>query len=278
MKRIFVSMGLLLVTGLTLFTACGAGARNYNFGGSTTVLPIMEAAIDAYKQKHPEFTISYEGLGSSVGISNVIEGTYTLGGSSRTLKPEEEAKGVVATPISLDGVAVIVNSNIVIDNLPLDKIADIFSGNVTNWKEVGGPDAEIVLINRDEASGTRETFLVTCIEKALGKDATFSDKADIVSSNGDMTQKVGSTPNSMGYCGFGFIDRARNAGAKDILVNGIEPIEENVKNGTYPLSRQLFVVHKGALKDGSVEKDFVDFLLSPEGQDIVKAEKFIPLK
>jgi phosphate transport system substrate-binding protein len=278
MKKIFISMALSVMAGMMLFSACGAGARNFNFGGSTTVLPIMESAIDMYKQKHPEITISYEGLGSSVGISNVIAGTYTLGGSSRTLKPEEEAEGVIATPISLDGVAVIVNSNIVIDNLTLVKIADIFAGKIINWKEVDGPDAEIVLINRDEASGTRETFLITCIEKALGKDGKFSDKADVVSSNGDMTQKVGSIPNSIGYCGFGFIDRARNSGAKDILVNGIEPVEANVMNGSYPLSRKLFVVHKGPLKDGTVEKDFVDFLLSPEGQDIVAAEKFIPLK
>jgi phosphate transport system substrate-binding protein len=278
MKKIFIVMALTLLGGLMVFTACGAGAQNYNFGGSTTVLPIMEGAIDAYKEMHPDITISYEGLGSSVGISNVIEGTYSLGGSSRELKPAEKDKGVQATAISLDGVAVIINSNIVIDNLSLEKIADIFAGKITNWKEVGGPDAAVELINRDEASGTRETFLVTCIEKALGKDAGFSKKADIVASNGDMTQKVGTTPNSIGYCGFGFIDRARNAGAKDILVNGIEPDEANVKNGTYPLSRKLYVVHKGPLKDGSVEKDFVDFLLSPKGQEIVKAEKFIPLK
>jgi phosphate transport system substrate-binding protein len=278
MKKIFIVMALTLLGGLMVFTACGAGAQNYNFGGSTTVLPIMESAIDAYKEMHPDITISYEGLGSSVGISNVIEGTYSLGGSSREITPEEKAKGVQATAISLDGVAVIINSNIVIDNLSLEKIAAIFTGKITNWKEVGGPDAAVELINRDEASGTRETFLVTCIEKALGKDAGFSKKADIVASNGDMTQKVGTTPNSIGYCGFGFIDRARNAGAKDILVNGIEPDEANVKNGTYPLSRKLYVVHKGPLKDGSVEKDFVDFLLSPKGQEIVKAEKFIPLK
>ncbi|MBN1799407.1 MAG: phosphate ABC transporter substrate-binding protein [Spirochaetales bacterium] len=277
MKKYLAGLSLLLVTGALLLTACGSGAQSLNFGGSTTVMPIMESAIEAYGEKHPELTISYEGLGSSVGITNVIEGTFSLGGASRGLKDSEKEKGAKATAISLDGVAVIVNSNIVIDNLDLATAAKIFAGQIKNWKDVGGPDAQIVLINRDEASGTRETFHVTCIAEALGNDTKFAVEADIVKSNGDMVQKVGSVPNSIGYCGFGYIDRARNAGAKDILINGIEPKEDNVKNGSYPLSRKLFVVHKGDLKPGSVEEDFVKFLLSAEGQEIVKAEKFIPL-
>ncbi len=278
MKRFFIGMVILLITGILFFTACGSGTQSFNYGGSTTVMPIIESAIEAYNEKHPEITISYEGLGSSVGITNVIQGTFSLGGASRSLKDTEKEKGAKATAIALDGVAVIINSNIVIDNLDLATIAKIFTGQIKNWKDIGGPDADIVLINRDEASGTRETFLVTCIEKALGKDAKFTPQADIVKSNGDMVQKVGSVPNAIGYCGFGYIDRARNAGAKDILVNSIEPIEDNVKNGSYPLSRKLYVVHKGDLKSGTVEEDFVKFLLSPDGQEIVKSEKLIPLQ
>jgi len=270
---------ILSVLSVTAAFASGSGEKlNVSFGGSTTVLPIMEGAIEEYQKMHPEVTISYEAQGSSVGIKGVMEGTYTLGASSRTLKDAEEKAGVVATPIALDGVAVIVNGNVPIGNLSLEQAAKIFSGEITNWKEVGGPDARIVVINRDEASGTRETFLETCLKPGAGAKANFVRSAIIVESNGDMAQKVGNTPYAVGYVGFGYIEGTRQAGGKEITISGVTPNERNVVNGRYALSRKLFVVHKGPLQNGTIENDFVQFILSREGQKIVKAQKFIPLQ
>jgi phosphate transport system substrate-binding protein len=261
-----------------LYGVWGGEEKNYNFGGSTTVLPIFESAIEEFQNSHPGITISYEGQGSSVGISGVIEGTYSLGGSSRELKDAERAKGAKGTAIALDGIAVIVNNNVPMDNLSLETVAHIFSGQIDNWSQIGGPDESIIVINRDEASGTRATFKELVLDKVLGNDkVAFLTNAIITESNGDMVQKAGTTPFAIGYCGFGYIDVAKNAGAKLISVDGINAVVNNVINGSYKISRKLYAVSKGELKNGTIEKEFLDFLLSPEGQAIVKDEKFIPL-
>ena len=134
------------------------------------------------------------------------------------------------------------------------------------------------MVNRDEASGTRATFTELVLDKIYGKKkGKFLAQAIITESNGDMVTKVGSTPFTIGYCGFGYISKVKNAGGKPLSVNGSAPEVSNVVNGSYSISRKLFVVHKGDLKSGTIEKEFVDFLLSKEGQAIVKDEKFIPL-
>jgi len=264
---------------LALFSGCGGkDTQSLNFGGSTTVLPIMESAIEEYEKLHPELTLSYEAQGSSVGIKGVMEGTIALGASSRNLRDSEKEAGVMATPIALDGVAVIVNDRVTIDNLSLAQAARIFSGEINNWSQVGGPDAKIIIINRDEASGTRETFLETCLKPGAGEKAVFYRGAIIVESNGDMVQKVGATPYAVGYCGFGYIQNARQAGGKELSVGGATPTVRNVLNKSYPLQRELYVVHQGPLKEETPEKKFVDYLLSRDGQKIVKDQKFIPLR
>lgn len=251
--------------------------QSLNFGGSSTVLPIMEEAIEAYQKLHPEITISYEAPGSSAGIKGVMDGTYSLGGSSRKIKDPEAKAGVNKTTISLDGLAVVVNGKVTSNSLSLKQIAEIFAGKITNWKQVGGPDMKIILINRDEASGTRATFQELVLDHVIGKGGKFDNAAIIVESNGDMVTKVGTTPYSIGYCGFGYIDRAKSSGAQTVTIDGVTPETKNVYNHTYPLSRELFVVHMGSIKAGSVEEDFVKFLLSKDGQKIVKNVGYIPL-
>ena len=250
---------------------------SYAFGGSTTVLPIAEVAIEEFMDLHPGVELTYEGQGSSVGVQGVIDGVYSLGGASRELKDKEKSAGAMATPIALDGIAVVVNGGVPVDNLSIDQVAKIFTGEIRNWSGVGGPDKAIVVVNRDEASGTRAAFLELCLEEALGDDVKFILDAITVESNGDMVTKVGATPDAIGYCGFGYIDRARNAGAKEISVDGSDPTVDNVLSGSFPISRKLNIVHKGTLKEGSLEKAFVDFLLSADGQDIVEDEGFIAL-
>ena len=156
MKRLWIV--LILISCLLSLFNCGSRQTSYNFGGSTTVLPIFESAIEEFEKSYEGITISYEGQGSSVGINGVLEETYTIGGSSRDLKPAEIEKGAVGHPVALDGLAVVVNKNVPLENIDLDTIAAIFSGAITEWSEIGGPAEKIVIINRDEASGTRAAF------------------------------------------------------------------------------------------------------------------------
>jgi phosphate transport system substrate-binding protein len=268
-----------VLAAVVFLSACGnsATSQSVNYGGSTTLLPIMEGAIEKFEKLYPEITVSYEAPGSSAGIKGVSEALYKLGGSSRTLKDAEMKSGIQATPIALDGLAIIVHGGVAVSDITLENAAKIFAGNIKNWKDVGGPDKEIVVINRDEASGTRGSFSDLVLAKMLGKGTKFVNTAIIVESNGDMTQKVGNTPNAIGYCGFGYIESAKNVGAKDVSIEGIAPDIKNVYSNKYPLSRELYVVHNGALPNEGVEKDFVKFLLSKDGQKIVKDTGFIPL-
>lgn len=258
--------------------ATGDGfAGSYNFGGSTTVEPIALAAIEEFEELYPDAKISYDGTGSSTGIQGVLDGTYSLGAASRDVKEEEKQKGAVAIPVALDGIAVIVNESVDVTDLSLEQLAKIFTGEITNWKEVGGSDNPIVVVNRDEASGTRAAFAEMVLEEALGKDPepVFIAEAITTDSNGDMITKVGTTPNAIGYCGFGYIEQVKDAGAKAISIDGVEPVIDAVVDGSYPISRYLYFVSNGELQEGTLEKEFIDFLLSDEGQSIVEDEGFI---
>ncbi len=286
MKKLFMAATIILIAAGLAFAggnkeAAGSGegfSGSWAFGGSTTVMPIAEVAIEEFIKLHPRVKLTYEGQGSSVGVQGVIDGVYTLGGASRELKSTEKEKGAIATPIALDGIGVVVNGGVPMDNLSIEQVARIFAGEIKNWKEVGGADKPIVVVNRDEASGTRSAFRELALDKHYGKKkGKFIKDAITTESNGDMITKVGSTPDSIGYCGFGYISKARNAGGKEISVEGIDPTVDNVLKGKYPISRKLNIVHKGALVESSLEKAFVDFLLSDAGQAIVEDEGFIPL-
>lgn len=237
------------------------------FGGSTTVDPIITAAIEEWKELYPNVHISYEGVGSSTGIKGVLAGTYSLGAASRELKAAEAASGAVTTAVALDAIAVVVNSNSVsLSNLSVEDVAKIYAGEITNWKELGGADSSIVVFNRDEASGTYETFE----KKVMGK-TEFMKAASVTTGNGDMAAKVGATPNAIGYVGLGFISEK---GLKPLSLNGVEASIKNVYNGTYAVQRNLNVVFTEL---GKIEDAFVNYILSKDGQDIVADLDFIPL-
>ena len=238
----------------------GKFAGNYPMGGSTTVEPIAVSAIEAFAKEYPDAKLSYDAQGSSVGVTGVMQA------------------GAVPNAVALDGIAVIANQNVPIDNLSLEQVAKIFAGQITNWKQVGGMDRKIVVVNRDEASGTRAAFLELVLQKVMGKDqGKFVMDAITVESNGDMVTKVGQTPDTIGYCGIGYVDRAKNMGGKEVSVDGKDPQMSNVVSGSYPIARKLYMVSKGELKEGTLEKAFVDFILSSDGQHIVEDAGFIPL-
>ncbi|MBN2324682.1 MAG: phosphate ABC transporter substrate-binding protein [Spirochaetes bacterium] len=289
MKKSFYVLPIALLSLLVAAGAVFAGSKevegdgkfagDYAMGGSTTVEPIVVSAIEAFAKKYPAAKISYDAQGSSVGVTGVVDGVYVLGGSSRELKDKEIDAGVVPTAIALDGIAVVVNDNVPIDNLSLEQVARIFAGEIRNWKEVSGPDREIVVVNRDEASGTRAAFSELVLEKNFGKGkAKFIADAITTESNGDMVTKVGQTPDTIGYCGFGYIDKAKNIGGKTISVDGSDPTVANVLTKEYPVSRYLYVVSKGQIEPGSLNEAFVSFLLSDEGQQIVEETGYIAIK
>lgn len=274
MKRMIIS---LLVLGTMVTLSCTKKKEgfsgSYNFGGSTTVEPIMQSTIDELSEQYNSAEMAYDSVGSSTGVKGVLNGTYSMGAASRELKPGEIAAGVKATPIALDGVAVIINKNLIeLSNLKKKSIALIFSGEIENWKEVGGPDAKIAVFNRDEASGTRDCFFSTVLKKSK---KTFSVDCAVVTSNGDMVSKVAMTPYSIGYCGFGYI--GRDPQTKAIQIDSITAQTENVINGTYSISRKLNIITPSNISIESFEQTFIDFLLSPEGQAIISEEKFIPI-
>ncbi|WP_434798163.1 phosphate ABC transporter substrate-binding protein [Terrisporobacter vanillatitrophus] len=268
-KKIMVLLcGAVMVSGLAV--GCGSGNSSQGDGakitisGSTSVGPTMEVLAEAY-QKNNDVKIEVQQVGSSAGIKNTMEGTSNLGMSSRDLK-DEEAQSIEGTQIAIDGIAVVTNKNNKIQDLTVDQVKDIFTGKITNWKEVGGEDAQIVVISREEGSGTRDGFqeIVGFESEELTKDAQISD------GSGNVKSTVEGNENAIAYISFGYV----KDGIKSVKVDGVEANDDNVVAGKYPISRPFLVVNKkDAMSDEA--KSFVDFIMSEDGQNIVAEEGFI---
>ena len=273
-------MKRLLAILASLAAATGAFAQRsgtYTFGGSTTVAPIAYAAIEQFRKENPGVNISYEGIGSGAGLKSLQEGKISLAGSSADFSADQ-LKGAVATPIALDGLAVIVNPKVAgLRNITLDKLAKIFHGDITNWKEAGGRDMPIVVVNRDESSGTYAAFWELVCQKYFGKAASYTKKAIVTKENGEVAMKVLATPGAIGYVGMSFAEEVVKAGGILLAVEGAQPTTANVVARKYPIARYLYLITPAAPVSGSVEKDFIDFVLSPRGQAIVKSADYIPL-
>jgi phosphate transport system substrate-binding protein len=240
--------------------------------GSTTVLPIAQAAADAYGKDHASADIQVTGGGSSVGVQAVGKGTADIGMSSRDLKAEENTKypGLVVTTIANDGIALIVHPTNTVPGLTLAQVREIYAGNVTNWKDVGGPDQVIVVIGRDSASGTREFFS----EKVMNQQNYTRTQLE-KNSNGAVQQTITQTPGAIGYVGLGYIDSQIKA--VPIIVNGepVMPSIANVLNKKYPISRPLIMITPGA--PAGLAREYLDYILSPAGQKIITDEGFVPI-
>jgi len=277
-KRIVIGVTISILGIIIIATMFGiwfktARTENITIRGSTTVLPIAQKVAEVYMEDHPNVFISVSGGGSSVGIQSVGEGIAEIGMASRDLKDEEKSRYPNLKPIVIakDAITIIVHPDNPITTLTLEQIRGIYNGTYTNWKEVGGPDQEIVVINRDSASGTREFFW----EHVMHKD-DFVATAIEKNSNGAVKQTVSQTPNAIGYVGLGYLDSSVKA--IKIKMNGaeIEPTVANVLNGKYPIARSLYMITNGEPK--GLVKDFIAFVLSEEGQRIVEEEGFVPIK
>ncbi len=245
--------------------------------GSTTVQPLAEKLAEAFMKLNPQVTIEAQGGGSSVGVTSAGEGTVDIGNASREIKSSEMEKfpNLKVFTIAYDGIAIVTNPGIKLPGLSKDQVQAIFAGEVTNFKNVGGPDAAIVVVSREEGSGTRAAFeeLVMQYKDAAGetKVKPIYEKALLQQSNGQVRTTVATTPNSIGYLSFGFLDES----TAPVLIGGVEPNVANVKNSSYPIFRPLNMLTNG--EPNELAKAFLDFILSPAGQEIV-AESYITVK
>jgi phosphate transport system substrate-binding protein len=239
-----------------------------DIAGGTAHIPVMNDAAAAIMKANPKIRITVAGGGSGVGVQKVGEGLVDIGNTGRALTPQEVEKyGLKTFPFAIDGVAVAVHPANPVANLSPQQVQEIFAGKIANWKDVGGNDAPINLFTRDEASGTREVFW----EKLLKKGAV-AEKANVVASNGAMKVALAQDPNAIGYLGIGHVD----ASVKAVNLDGVEPTQENAKNGKYPVIRQLYMNTKG--EPQPLVKAFIELILSPAGQQISQKHGYIPLK
>jgi len=238
--------------------------------GSTTVQPLAEMFAEAFMAANPDVVITVQGGGSSVGVKAAAGGTADIGMASREVKDSEmtEFPELNVFVIARDGIAIVASPDLAVDDLTIDQIKGIFGGTITNWKEVGGADAAIIVVSREEGSGTRAAFE----EMVLGEDVLITDTAILQPSNGSVRTTVSTTPNSIGYLSFGYLDES----VKALMVEGVAPTEENAANGTYAIVRPLNMITNGAPK--GVVKAFLNFILSAEGQAIVSEEGYIAVK
>lgn len=261
--------GLLIIGTSNLFAA----KNSITMSGSTTVLPIAQKAAEAFMDINPKVNVSVRGGGSGVGISSLISKTVDIGLSSRPIKDKELAtakqKGVnpVGNVIALDGLAVVVHAQNSLSEISIKTLKDIYTGKITNWKAIGGADKEIVVVSRDVASGTFEVFK----EKVLDGDKT-KDDALMLASNKAVATTVQETPGAIGYVGLGYISE----GVKALKVEGVIPSNKTVQDGTYKLSRPLYMYTNGNPK--GLAKDYIDFILSSAGQKIVADVGYVPVK
>ena len=230
--------------------------------GSTYMEKFANALSEAFMEKYPKVTVTAEFVGSGAGIEAVSNGTADIGNSSRNLKDEEKAKGVAENIVAIDGIAVVVDPANTVEDLTKDQLTSIYDGTVTNWKDVGGNDAPIVVVGREAGSGTRGAF-----EELLKlEDACkYSNELD---STGAVMAKVASTPGSIGYVSLDVLDDT----VKALKLDGAEPTEENIKAGKYFLSRPFVMATKGEISEQSdLVKALFDFIYSDEGSELVKS-------
>ncbi|MBU6998671.1 MAG: phosphate ABC transporter substrate-binding protein [Theionarchaea archaeon] len=240
--------------------------------GSTTVLPIVQKAAERYMDLHATVNIQISGGGSSVGVKSAGEGTVDIGMASRELKDAEknEYPDLKVITIARDGIALIVNLSNPISGVTVEEVKGIYDGTYTNWSELGGDDVDIVVVGRDSASGTREFFW----EHVMKKEDFVAGMLE-KNSNGAVKQTIIQTPGAVGYVGLGYIDSTIKVLTVKVGDEEVEPTIENVKNGSYPISRNLYLLVKGGPE--GLAKDFIDFILSDEGQSIVQEEGFVPV-
>ena len=280
MKKRLIPLALSAVLALGLFGCSSAASSNASTSneapaavsgsvatdGSTSMEKVIGSLGEAFQQNNAQISFTYNPTGSGSGIKAVQEGRCDIGLSSRNLKSEETAAGLQGTVLAYDGIAVIVNNNNTVSNLTVDQIAAIFKGEISNWKELGGEDAEIVLIGREAGSGTRDGF------ESITKTTDACQYRQELTSTGDVITTVSQNPNAIGY--------ASLASVKDtvsvVSVNGVVPSETTVKDGSYLIQRPFVLV---TMKDKPLSEAaqlFFDWATSKDASSIISEAGAVP--
>ena len=281
---------------LVLFMAATAvhGAEKITTAGSSTIFPIIQDASKAFRKTHPDVTFVVGGGGSSHGVKAAGTNEVNIGQASRDLKDSEMKAypNLVPFKIGLDGIAVIVNSGNPLDSVTKKQVQDIYTGKITNWKELGGDDAPIYLIAKEEGRSTLELFLhyfdLESKERGEGANASTVHKtkddpdfstvaASLIGANKEAIAKVITRPSAIAYVSIGTAQEIAQKGGRVKLLDldGVKATIQNVANETYPLRRPLHIVTNGTPQ--GVVKEFVEFLMGDEGQKIVKSHEFITI-
>ena len=263
------ALGLLV---FFFMTGAAAAAQSIVIKGSTTVLPVAQAALEAYMKKNPGVQISLSGGGSGEGVKALLDKTADIANSSREIKKEEitlaQTRGVkpVAHVVAYDAIIPIVHPKNKVTDLSVDQLSQIYQGKITNWKEVGGEDLKIVVISRDSSSGTFETW-----DHFVMKKTRVTPRAQMLASNGALLTAVAKNRYAIAYLGMGYVNKT----VKGVKVNGKTATIETALSKEYPLSRELYMYTNGE-PAGEVAK-FIAFVKSIDGQKIVVREGFVPL-
>lgn len=250
---------------IAAFWGCSKGKASITLAGSTAFQPFAEKLAEQYMTSHPGVTITVQGGGSAVGIQSANSGAAQIGMADLVTLPDE-AKKLTATVVAQDGIAIVVNPKNTVQNLTTEQIRDIFSGKITNWKELGGSDSPITVVSREAGSGTRSSFEQIVKGISLKKDALIQD------SNGTIRETVANDANSIGYLSHGLISEK----IKALKVDDEDCTADLILAGKYKLVRPIFLLVNGPLSGET--KNFIDFILSAEGQSTIKSKGLLPVK
>ena len=237
-----------------------------SLAGSTSMEKLCEAMSESFMETYPEVTVTVEYTGSGAGLESLASGSVDIGNSSRHLKDEEVAGGAVENVVAIDGIAVIVDPANSVSDIPADKLAAIYKGEITNWSELGGNDEAIVVIGRESGSGTRDAF-----EELLEvKDACkYAQELD---STGGVKAKVAATPGAVGYVSLDVVDES----IKAVSIDSVEPTEANIIAGDYLLSRPFVMATNGEISaQNDLVKGWFDYISSDAGKDVIKSAGLI---
>lgn len=274
MKKI-ITILCAVVMALSLFAGCGQKANDNGTttggtvatDGSTSMEKVIGALGESFMEANSGTTFTYNPTGSGSGIQAVSEGRCDIGLSSRALKDDEKTSGLKETTLALDGIAIIVNPQNPVQDLTLEQIAKIYTGEITNWKDVGGEDAEIVRIGREAGSGTRDGF------ESITDTKDACQYRQELTSTGDVITTVSQNPNAIGYASLAAIKDS----VKALTVNGVAPTEATVKDGTYLVQRPFVLVTKEGAALSETAQKFFDFATSADAASIISAAGAVPV-